>query len=85
VAAMMNHLSSLAQTLILFSTGEFGLVRLDDAYSTGSSMMPQKRNPDPLEVMKAKASVARDFCPRSCPSAELSSWGTIGTLSGPSI
>jgi len=59
VAAMMNHLSSLAQTLILFSTGEFGLVRLDDAYSTGSSMMPQKRNPDPLEVMKAKASVAQ--------------------------
>jgi argininosuccinate lyase len=59
LAAMMNHLSSLAQTLILFSTGEFGLVRLDDAYSTGSSMMPQKRNPDPLEVMKAKASVAQ--------------------------
>jgi hypothetical protein len=54
----MNHLSSLAQTLILFSTGEFGLVKLDDAYSTGSSMMPQKRNPDPLEVMKAKTSVA---------------------------
>ena len=58
VAAMMNHLSSLAQTLILFSTGEFGLIKLDDAYSTGSSMMPQKRNPDPLEVMKAKTSVA---------------------------
>ncbi len=61
LAAMMNHLSSLAQTLILFSTGEFGLVRLDDAYSTGSSMMPQKRNPDPLEVMKAKASIAQGF------------------------
>lgn len=58
VAAVMNHLSSLAQTLILFSTGEFGLIKLDDAYSTGSSMMPQKRNPDPLEVMKAKTSVA---------------------------
>ena len=57
--AMMNHLSSLAQTLILFSTGEFGLVRLDDAHTTGSSMMPQKRNPDPLEVMKAKASVVQ--------------------------
>jgi argininosuccinate lyase len=59
VAAMMNHLSSLAQTLILFSTGEFRFIRVDDAYSTGSSMMPQKRNPDPLEVMKAKASVAQ--------------------------
>jgi argininosuccinate lyase len=58
IAAMMNHLSSLAQTLILFSTGEFGLFRLDDAYSTGSSMMPQKRNPDTLEVMKGKTSVA---------------------------
>ena len=58
VCAMMNHLSSMAQTLILFSTAEFGLVKLDDAYSTGSSMMPQKRNPDPLEVMKAKTSVA---------------------------
>ena len=61
VSAMMNHLSSLAQTLILFSTAEFSFVKLDDAYSTGSSMMPQKRNPDPLEVMKAKASVAQGF------------------------
>jgi argininosuccinate lyase len=58
VSAMMNHLSSMAQTLILFSTGEFGLIKLDDAYSTGSSMMPQKRNPDPLEVIKAKTAVA---------------------------
>jgi argininosuccinate lyase len=59
IAAMMNHLSSMAQTLILFATREFGLLRLDDAYSTGSSMMPQKRNPDTLEVMKAKASLAQ--------------------------
>jgi len=59
ISAMMNHLSSLAQTLILFSTAEFGFIKLDDAHSTGSSMMPQKRNPDPLEVMKAKASVAQ--------------------------
>ncbi len=58
IAAMMNHLSSLAQTLILGSTGEFGLFRLDDAYCTGSSMMPQKRNPDPLEIIKAKAANA---------------------------
>lgn len=57
VAALMNHLSSLAQTLILFSTGEFNLVHLDDAYCTGSSMMPQKRNPDPLEVMKGKTAL----------------------------
>jgi argininosuccinate lyase len=57
VSILMNHLSSLAQTLILFSTGEFNLIRLDDAYCTGSSMMPQKRNPDPLEVTKAKAAL----------------------------
>ncbi len=59
IAAMMNHLSSMAQTLILFTTGEFGLFKLDDGYSTGSSMMPQKRNPDTLEVMKAKAGLAQ--------------------------
>ncbi|NWF54358.1 MAG: argininosuccinate lyase [Syntrophaceae bacterium] len=59
VCTMMNHLSSLAQTLILFSTAEFDFLKLDDAHSTGSSMMPQKRNPDPLEVLKAKASVAQ--------------------------
>lgn len=61
VSVLMNHLSSLAQTLILFSTGEFNLVRLDDSYCTGSSMMPQKRNPDPLEVMKAKAAVIHGY------------------------
>jgi len=59
IAVMMNHLSSLAQTLILLSTGEFGMIRLDDAYCSGSSMMPQKRNPDPLEVIKAKATLAQ--------------------------
>jgi len=58
IAAMMNHLSSLAQTLILGSTGEFGMFSLDDAYCTGSSMMPQKRNPDALEIIKAKAANA---------------------------
>jgi argininosuccinate lyase len=59
IAALMNHLSTLAQVLILLSTGEFDLFRLDDAYCSGSSMMPQKRNPDPLEVIKAKAALAQ--------------------------
>ncbi len=59
IAVTMNHLSTLAQTLIILSTGEFGMLRLDDAYCSGSSMMPQKRNPDPLEVIKAKAAVAQ--------------------------
>ena len=59
ISVMMNHLSNLAQTLILLSTAEFGMVRLDDAYCTGSSLMPQKRNPDPLEVIKGKAAFAQ--------------------------
>ena len=59
VGVMMNHLSTLAQTLILLSTREFGLVRLDDRHCSGSSIMPQKRNPDSLEVIKAKAAFAQ--------------------------
>lgn len=58
VVTMMNHLSTLAQTLILLSTEEFHMVRLHDRYCSGSSMMPQKRNPDPLEVVKAKTAFA---------------------------
>jgi len=54
LSVMMNHLSALAQTLLILSTPEFGMVRLDEAYCTGSSLMPQKRNPDPLEVVKGK-------------------------------
>lgn len=46
------HLSRLAEDLILFGSSEFGFVRFGDAYSTGSSMMPQKRNPDALELAR---------------------------------
>jgi argininosuccinate lyase len=49
------HLSRLAEALILYSTAEFGFVELDDAFSTGSSLMPQKKNPDPLELTRAKS------------------------------
>ncbi len=59
ITLMMNHLSAMAQTLILFSTEEFGMIRLDDAFCSGSSMMPQKRNPDALEIIKAKAALAQ--------------------------
>jgi len=58
VAVMMDHLSTMAQTLILLSTHEFNMVRLNDRHCTGSSIMPQKRNPCPLEVIKAKTSFA---------------------------
>jgi argininosuccinate lyase len=58
VAVTMNHLSTMAQTLILLSTSEFHMVKLDDRHCSGSSMMPQKRNPCSLEVIKAKAAFA---------------------------
>jgi argininosuccinate lyase len=53
-ALLMTHLSRLAEDLILWSSSEFGLVRLDDAVTTGSSMLPQKRNPDSLELARGK-------------------------------
>jgi len=49
------HLSKLSEALILFSTAEFGYFRLSDAYTTGSSLMPQKKNPDTLELTRGKA------------------------------
>ena len=49
------HLSRLAEDLILFGTSEFGFVQFGDAFSTGSSMMPQKRNPDALELTRGSA------------------------------
>ncbi|MBI5523456.1 MAG: argininosuccinate lyase [Desulfarculus sp.] len=48
------HLSRLAEELILWSTSEFGFVRLSDAFSTGSSIMPQKKNPDAAELIRGK-------------------------------
>lgn len=51
----MIHMSRLAEDLILFSTREFGFVTLADAYSTGSSLMPQKKNPDSLELLRGKS------------------------------
>ncbi len=49
------HLSRLGEDLVLFSTTEFGFVRLADGFSTGSSLMPQKRNPDAAELARGKA------------------------------
>jgi len=49
------HLSRLAEELVIWTTAQFGFVRLSDAYSTGSSIMPQKRNPDAAELIRAKA------------------------------
>jgi argininosuccinate lyase len=49
------HLSRLAETLIIYSSAEFGFIELSDTYATGSSLMPQKKNPDTLELTRGKA------------------------------
>jgi argininosuccinate lyase len=55
-AALLGiHLSRLGEEVVLWATTEFGWVRLDDAYSTGSSIMPQKKNPDVAELARGKA------------------------------
>jgi argininosuccinate lyase len=52
---VMVHLSRLAEDIILYSTSEFGFFELSDAVATGSSLMPQKKNPDSLELVRGKA------------------------------
>ena len=60
-AQAMAHLSRLAEDLVLWSTSEFGWITLDDAYATGSSALPHKKNPDIAELCRGKAaSVAGD-------------------------
>ena len=54
-AIMFVHLSRLAEELVLWSSQEFGFVELPDRYCTGSSMMPQKKNPDVPELVRGKA------------------------------
>jgi len=54
-ALLQIHLSCLAENLILWASQEFGFVEVDEAYSTGSSLMPQKKNPDSLELMRGKS------------------------------
>lgn len=54
-AVLGTHLSRLAEDLIVFSTEEFGFIELPEAYTTGSSLMPQKRNPDGLELARGMA------------------------------
>ncbi|MFQ6102087.1 MAG: argininosuccinate lyase [Anaerolineae bacterium] len=54
-ALLQIHLSNLAEDLIPWSSREFGFVQVADAYSTGSSLMPQKKNPDSLELMRGKS------------------------------
>ena len=53
-AISMMHISRLAEEIILWSTAEFGFIELDEAYTTGSSIMPQKKNPDVAELARGK-------------------------------
>jgi argininosuccinate lyase len=55
LSILAMHMSRMAEDLILWSTKEFGFVELDDAYCTGSSLMPQKKNPDSLELIRGNA------------------------------
>ncbi len=54
-AIAMMHLSRLAEDIILYSTSEFAFIELSDAIATGSSLMPQKKNPDAMELVRGKA------------------------------
>jgi argininosuccinate lyase len=54
-AIAATHLSRLGEELIVYSTREFGMVEMDDAVTSGSSIMPQKKNPDACELLRGKA------------------------------
>lgn len=54
IAILMTHLSRYCEDLVVWSSAEFSFIELDDAFSTGSSMMPQKKNPDSLELVRGK-------------------------------
>jgi argininosuccinate lyase len=57
-ALAMVHMSRLAEDVILFSGEEFGFMEIDDSVATGSSLMPQKKNPDPMELVRGKSGKA---------------------------
>ena len=62
LAIAATHLSRLAEEIVLWTSPQFGFARLSDAWSTGSSIMPQKRNPDAAELIRAKAvRITADF------------------------
>ncbi|NLB78187.1 MAG: argininosuccinate lyase [Clostridiaceae bacterium] len=54
LSIIMMHLSRFSEEIILWCSGEFSFIELDDAYSTGSSIMPQKKNPDVAELVRGK-------------------------------
>ncbi len=65
-ALSMVHLSRIAEDFILLTSEEFGFFELADRSATGSSMMPQKKNPDPLELVRGKSGRAIGHLDRRC-------------------
>lgn len=57
LAILMVHLSRISEEIVIWSTREFGFIELSDAFSTSSSMMPQKKNPDVAELVRGKAAL----------------------------
>src|SRR5213079_644516 len=55
IALLGIHLSRIGEEFVLWTTEEFGFARLDDGYATGSSMLPQKKNPDIAELARGKS------------------------------
>ena len=56
------HLSRLSEELVLWASSEFGFIELPDAFATGSSMMPQKKNPDVPEMVRGKTGRVYGIC-----------------------
>ena len=54
MSIIMMHLSRLSEEIIIWNSDEYRFIELDDAYSTGSSIMPQKKNPDIAELVRGK-------------------------------
>ncbi|EDO6931892.1 argininosuccinate lyase, partial [Campylobacter coli] len=54
IAVIFTHTSRLCEEMILFSASEFGFLTISDSFSTGSSIMPQKKNPDVCELIRGK-------------------------------
>jgi len=55
------HLSKLAEQIVFYTSTEFGFFELSDAFSTGSSLMPQKKNPDVFELTRARPAHCSDY------------------------
>ena len=60
-SVLMMHMSRLSEEICLWSSTEFGFIELDDAFATGSSMMPQKKNPDIAELVRGKTYKITNF------------------------